>query len=104
MSLAQWIQVGAMTSRVTSAVTSEVIGDRGVRRKPNIGLSRGPATDATEPGRAHPVWPKYWNGGSACTSQGDRAYRSAELGRRVAKRLPTSSISQSHRAESEFRD
>src|SRR5262245_43781096 len=38
-------------------------------------------------GRA-PVWPKYWNGGSACTSQGDRAYRSAELGRRVAKRLP----------------
>src|SRR5215510_205263 len=35
-----------------------------------------------------PVWPKYWNGGSACTSQGDRAYRSAELRRRVAKRLP----------------
>src|SRR5215468_6113557 len=34
------------------------------------------------------VWPKYWNGGSACTSQGDRAYRSAELRRRVAMRLP----------------
>src|SRR5215475_15670415 len=39
-----------------------------------------------------PVWPKYWNGGSACTSQGDRAYRSAELGPRVAKRLPRSPI------------
>ena len=36
----------------------------------------------------HPVWPKYWNGGRTCTSQGDRACRSAELGRRVAKRLP----------------
>jgi NAD(P)-dependent dehydrogenase (short-subunit alcohol dehydrogenase family) len=36
----------------------------------------------------YPVWPKYSNGGRTCTSEGDRACRSAELGRRVAKRLP----------------
>src|SRR4030095_2058094 len=37
---------------------------------------------------ASPVWQKNWNGGSTCTAQGHRACRSAELGRRVAKRLP----------------